>query len=182
MTVGTEFDAAEVDRDIIAQRLQEDVAESKGKVYKHVASSLSTPSIGKSIYHKSPVTCIAQYGTFLYTACKNGVIRQWNISDMSKSAHIRRVENKKVFTGHTDDILSMAISGDGKFLATGGQDKRICVWNTSTMNHLKTFTQHRGPVMVFAHDFQTNNRVSLVVRLQINSTLRVPIEQSNYGH
>ena len=92
LTVGTGFDAAEVDRDIIAQRLQEDVAESKGKVYKHIASSLSTPSIGKPIHHKNPVTCIAQHGTFLYTACKNGVIQQWNISDMSNSAHIGRVE------------------------------------------------------------------------------------------
>ena len=153
LTVGTEFDAAEVDRDIIAQRLQEDVAESKGKVYKHIASSLSAPSIGKQIHHKNPVTCIVQHGTYLYTACKNGIIQQWNISDMSKLAHIGRVENKKVFTGHTDDILSMAISGDGKFLATGGKDKRICIWNTSTMDHLKTFTQHRGPVMVFTHKY-----------------------------
>ena len=42
----------------------------------------------------------------------------------------------------------MAIGGDEKRLATGGSDKRICIWDTSTMTHLKTFTQHRGPVMV----------------------------------
>jgi WD40 repeat protein len=63
-------------------------------------------------------------------------------------AYIGREKDKKVFTGHFDDILSMTISGDGKFLATGGSDKRICIWQTSTMAHLKTFTQHRGPVMV----------------------------------
>ena len=96
---------------------------------------------------------------------------------MSKSAHIGRLENKKLFTGHTDDILSMAISGDGKFLVTGGNDKRICVWDTSTMNHLKTFTQHRGPVMVFAHNSHVNIRVSLVVCPRINSILPAPIEQ-----
>lgn len=154
MTGGTGFDAAEVDRDIIAQRLQEDVAESKGKVYKHIASSLSTPSIGKQIHHKNPVTCVAQYGIYLYTGCKNGIIEQWNITDThhpTRVARTGRVKDKKVFTGHIDDILSIAISGDGKFLATGGKDKRICIWQTSTMIHQKTFTQHRGPIMVYPH-------------------------------
>jgi ribosomal RNA-processing protein 9 len=159
LTVATGFDAAEVDRDIIAQRLQEDVAESKGKVYKHIASSLSSPSIGKQIHHKSPVTCISQYGMYLYTACKNGIIEKWNVSEShhpKRVARIAREKDKKVFTGHTDDVLAMTISGDGKFLATGGKDKRICVWETSTMNHLKTFTQHRGPIMVLSQQFSTN--------------------------
>jgi WD40 repeat protein len=47
----------------------------------------------------------------------------------------------------------MTIGGDGKRLATGGTDKRICIWDTSTMTHLKTFTQHRGPVMVLSFKF-----------------------------
>ena len=62
---------------------------------------------------------------------------------------VRRVRDKKDFKGHLDDVLCMAISSDGGRLATGGSDKRICVWSTHSMEHLKTFTQHRGPVMVF---------------------------------
>ena len=178
MSIDTGFDAAEVDRDIIAERLQQDVAESKGKVYKYIATSLSISLIGKPIHHKNPVTCVAQHGEYLYTACKNAVIEQWDmkyIHNPTRIAHINRVEDKKVFTGHTDNILSMAISGDGKFLATGGNDKRICVWNTSTMTHLKTFTQHRGPVIVPLHTFHTDLRVLHAAYQRINSILPAPI-------
>jgi ribosomal RNA-processing protein 9 len=144
-----EFDAEEIDQDIIAQRLQEDVAESKGRVFKHIGAKLSLSTIGKPIPHHHPVTCIAQHGTHVYTGSKGGIIEKWSIEKKpEKLAHIDRLRNKKDFSRHLDDILSLAISGDGKFLATGGQDKRICIWNTTTMTHLKTFTQHRGPVMV----------------------------------
>ena len=152
MIVGTDYDAAEIDRDIIAQRLKEDVAETKGKVYKHVANSLTLRSVARPIYHKNPVTCVAVYESCLYTTSKNGVIEKWDIKDFRDSVRltqINRQRDKKNFAGHTGDILSLAISGDGKFLATGGADKRICVWETSSMGHLKTFTQHRGPVMVY---------------------------------
>src|SRR6202020_1110994 len=100
---------------------------------------------------KNPVTCVTQYGTSFYVGCKNGVIEKWDMKDIQhpvRLEHIKREKNKKIFTAHTDDILSMAISGDGKLLATGGVDKRICIWETTTMKHVKSFTQHRGAVMV----------------------------------
>jgi ribosomal RNA-processing protein 9 len=120
-------------------------------VYKHIASSLTIRSIGKQIHHKNPVTCVTHYGNYFYTGCKNGIVEKWDITDIlhpQRLAHINRLKTKKDFSGHTDDVLSIAISGEGKFLATGGSDKRICIWETSTMKHLKTFTQHRGAVMV----------------------------------
>lgn len=150
--LGAEYDAAEIDRDIIAQRLQEDVAEAKGKVYKHIACSLSLRSIEKPVYHKEVVTGVIQYGTHFYTTCKNGIIEKWDMKDirsLRRIARIVRVKDKRVLTGHTDDVLCLTISGDGKYLATGGKDKRICIWDASTVGHLKTFTQHRGAVMVF---------------------------------
>jgi ribosomal RNA-processing protein 9 len=44
-----EFDAEEIDQDIIAQRLKEDVAESKGRVYKHIGTKVSLANIDKPI-------------------------------------------------------------------------------------------------------------------------------------
>ena len=151
--VGGEFDAAEVDREIISQRLQQDIAETKGKVYKHIAATLSlsdSPKSRRIVQVKNPVTCVAQYKNSIYLGCKNGVIEKWDISSERavRVEQVRRVKDKKVFGGHLDDVLCMAISGDGGEIATGGSDKRICVWSTEGMKHLKTFTQHRGPVMV----------------------------------
>ena len=148
--LATEFDAEDIDRDIIAQRLQEDVAESKGKVYKHIASKLFLSTIGKPIHHRHPVACVAQHAANFYTGSKDGVIEKWSIKDNKpvRLVRIDRQRNKNDLSGHLDDVLSLAISGDGKFLATAGKDKRICIWDTASMNHLKTFTQHRGPVMV----------------------------------
>jgi WD40 repeat protein len=90
--------------------------------------------------------------------------------------HINRLKNKKDFAGHTDDVLSIAISGDGKILATGGSDKRICIWETSTMKHLKTFTQHRGPVMVLTPCIVLISRALHADYLQINFTPQALIE------
>jgi WD40 repeat protein len=120
-------------------------------MYKHIASSLSLPIINKRIPQRRPVTCVSHKGSRLYVSCKEGIIEAWDITEVdqpSKLFQISRRKDKKALDGHLDDILSMTISGDGKFLATGGTDKRICVWDTDTMTHLKTFTQHRGPVMV----------------------------------
>jgi len=139
-----------VDREIISQRLREDIAETKGKVYKHIAMSLSLKPDRRVIRTKNAVTSVVQYGRNAFIGCKNGVIEKWDVSDRKaeRKEQVRRVKDKKNFHGHVDDVLCLAISGDGKVVASGGMDKRICVWETEGMQHLKTFTQHRGPVMV----------------------------------
>jgi len=46
--------------------------------------------------------------------------------------------------GHTDQVLSLALSGDGKFLASAGRDKRLCVWDVEKGEYVKTFSGHLG--------------------------------------
>jgi WD40 repeat protein len=151
LIVGGEFDAAEVDREIISQRLQQDIAESKGKVYKHLATTLvlNKSAIKLLIATKNPVTCVAESNKTVFLGCKNGIIEKWDIDGKPvRTGLVRRVKGKRAFGGHADDVLCMALGGNGKVVATGGRDKRICVWETETMRLLKTFTQHRGSVLV----------------------------------
>lgn len=158
-----------MDKDIIAERLKEDVAEMKGKVYKHIADSLALRIAHKPILHKYPVTSVCVHGENMYTGCKDGVIEKWDLSDSrrpKKVAHVPRAKDKKVFKGHMKDVLCLAISSDGKRLASGGGDKRICVWDTAAMTPLKTFTQHRGPIMVCPQSMLLMFRVLLVVHQQ----------------
>ena len=42
--------------------------------------------------------------------------------------------------------MCVAASQDGKFVATGGQDTRIVVWDTDLLKALKVFKFHRGAV------------------------------------
>ncbi|MCO5565269.1 hypothetical protein L7F22_018942 [Adiantum nelumboides] len=52
-------------------------------------------------------------------------------------------------SGHTDEIWSLTSSQDGKFLATGGKDRRICIWatksiETSSKDELTSFVKSLG--------------------------------------
>ena len=48
--------------------------------------------------------------------------------------------------GHTGAILSVAVSPSGKFVATGGADRKLIFWDAATLRPLKTFMQHRDAV------------------------------------
>lgn len=61
---------------------------------------------------------------FFFVACKGGVIKQ--IQTGGKNLEIM------TFTGHTDDVNSIEISPDGKFLASASNDKSIIIWDIST--------------------------------------------------
>ena len=50
--------------------------------------------------------------------------------------------NQEVIKGHTDEVLSLALSGDEKLLASAGRDRRVCVWDTETCEWVKAFSGH----------------------------------------
>src|SRR5206468_3020620 len=50
----------------------------------------------------------------------SGEIQQWNVAD----GHLIRT-----IAGHKDAIYSLALSPDGKLLATGSYDQKIKLWN-----------------------------------------------------
>lgn len=47
---------------------------------------------------------------------------------------------------HTSSILTVVASSDGRFVATGGADKRLIIWSASDLKPLRVFTQHRDAV------------------------------------
>jgi len=54
----------------------------------------------------------------------------------------------KNFDGHTEDILCLALSFDGQYLASGGKDKVINIWSVKEDKHIVKFTQHRDAISV----------------------------------
>ncbi|BGP16566.1 hypothetical protein JCM10213_000522 [Rhodosporidiobolus nylandii] len=177
------FDAADLDRDIIADRLQQDVLEHTGKLHLNVASTLQLPVPSSSIFHTpakghrgSVTSAVASHdGRWLYTSSKDGAVLKYDLSAVTSApssstsssepprisrvayfkkapseSQLRKAEQKgKAFAvaaaaaadkgkgkeqlpeGHTDEILDLAISNDGKILASAGRDKVIGCWDVS---------------------------------------------------
>lgn len=61
---------------------------------------------------------------------------------------------------HTKQILCVAASQDGKFVATGGADKKLIVWDAETLKPLKVFPQHRDSVVSLGFRRGTNQLFS----------------------
>jgi len=56
-------------------------------------------------------------------------------------------KKKKGHTGHKNAVLCLALTKDGKYLASGSKDNTIRVWNTTEDKLIDTFTGHRDAVV-----------------------------------
>lgn len=64
------------------------------------------------------------------------------------------------FDHHTAAILTVAASGSGKFVATGGVDRRLIIWSATDLTPLKVFSQHRDAITSLAFRRGTNQLYS----------------------
>ncbi|KAG0179415.1 hypothetical protein DFQ29_002136 [Apophysomyces sp. BC1021] len=148
------FDAADLDRDLIAERLKKDADEVAGRLHRRVAdtfdfSALDPETIKSCRGHQLAVTAVAlsDNGAVFYTGSKDGSIIKWDTNSMKK-LHTFPGGRKGVkdYVGHTDHILSLAISSDNQYLASGGRDKLINIWSVKDNAHVVAFTQHKDAI------------------------------------
>lgn len=179
------FDAEDVDRDLIAERMQEDVAENKGKVYRKLAGELLFERASHTIFrwNSQNVTSIATCAPYAYTVSKDMFLVKWKLQDLpqyqwpqttkkkpkkppappkkkpqriASSRGDTRKTTDKTYQGHTGPILKVAASQDGKFVVTAGADRRMVVHDAETLKPIRAFTQHRDAVTGLAFRRGTN--------------------------
>jgi WD40 repeat protein len=77
----------------------------------------------------------------------NGTIRLWDID----GKELFRVE------GHNGPVISLAFAPNGPWLASGGDDKTIRLWDLNQRKEIAILGGHQGPVMTlaFSSDGQT---------------------------
>ncbi|OCH84561.1 WD40 repeat-like protein [Obba rivulosa] len=158
-----EFDAAEIDKEIIATRLKQDVLEHSGKVHLFVADSYDVahaPTLRAKGGHRFSLTSAvaATDARWLFTAGKDGAIVKWDLRT-GKKLHVfhkvRPAQDKgkgraEDPQGHTDEIWALALSPDGKHLVSGGRDRRVGVWDVEKDEWVRGFGGHRDAISALA--------------------------------
>ncbi|CAE6439890.1 unnamed protein product [Rhizoctonia solani] len=168
---GDEIDAAEIDKELLASRLKQDTLQHSGKVSLFIAGKLDTSSPVPHYTRRQrlPVTAAvaSDDGSILYTGSKDGSITKWSLqtaTHLSTYAKIpshtlpmtgkgkgkgRRVAGTDI-EGHIDEVLALAISFDGRYLASGGRDRRILVWDVKEDKFVKAFEGHKDAITALA--------------------------------
>lgn len=183
------FDAADIDRDLIAERLQEDVAETKGRVYRQLASELALDAASRTLFrtNTNTVTSVAACAPYFYTTTKDAYLHKWRAQDLPQHQFPQTTRRKpkkapapprkrpdleswirgntkksedRDYQRHVGQILAVAASPDGKFVVTGGADRRLIIYDAETLKPLKVFTHHRDAVTGLAFRRGTNQLYS----------------------
>lgn len=181
------FDAGDMDRDIIATRLKQNVAEQQGRVYRFIGDKLllseskhSFTRVGEK--NLNGISCYqpdfskfhfeeGQIGTknkgkiFAYTVSKDLQLTKYDVTDFTKRPQKMKYVRggsrympesthgfENVSLGHYDEILTVAASPDGKYVVTGGRDKKLIIWSTESLAPVKVIPtkDRRGTVLSLA--------------------------------
>ncbi|NWS61195.1 U3IP2 protein, partial [Chunga burmeisteri] len=102
--------------------------------------------------HQLPVTClvISPDDKVIFSASKDGSLIKckWEVESGKRLCVVPggKKGTEERHMGHASHILCMAISSDGKYLATGDRNKLIMIWDAATCKRLHIFTGHRDAV------------------------------------
>ncbi|NXU29717.1 U3IP2 protein, partial [Thalassarche chlororhynchos] len=102
--------------------------------------------------HQLPITClvISPDDRFLFSASKDGSLIKckWEVEGGKRLCVVPggRKGTEEQHMGHASHVLCMAISSDGKYLATGDRNELIAIWDADTCERLHIFTGHHDAV------------------------------------
>lgn len=109
--------------------------------------------------HRLPLTAstLSEDGLMLFSSSKDGSIIKWDMLTGRRLATFPKLRAPATskgkgradkVEGHTDEVLGIAVSSDGRWLASGGKDRRVVVWDAREMKWVKSFTGHKDGVTV----------------------------------
>ncbi|TXT04972.1 hypothetical protein VHUM_03792 [Vanrija humicola] len=114
-----DFDAAEIDKELIASRLRQEVDEAEGRIHRFISAAEATGSRFASTQHVPTGVAMTATGE-VYVSTKNRSVLRFDRSTL-KSSRLPGSEHKGA-------VYAVAASEDGKWVVTGGADKLVGVW------------------------------------------------------
>ncbi|KAK4782407.1 hypothetical protein SAY86_016509 [Trapa natans] len=147
---------------LVSKYLMQEQLEESGRVRRLIASRVEKPSPSEQfnvlVKHKQSVTAVSLSDDDLkgFSASKDGTILQWDVNSgkgekyLWPSEEILRSHGTRdpqgQATKQSKQVLALAVSSDGRYLASGGLDRHVHLWDTRTREHVQAFPGHRGPV------------------------------------
>ena len=161
--------------DRLANKLAEEANEASGRHFREIADLVKpTPRPILGTYfskkaHKQSVTglCLTADDRKAYSVSKDGAIVEWDVETGARERFprcpiITEKEMREKGGGGpmappksgAGVILSVACAGERNIVVTGGNDKRIHVWDTRQKKIVTSFAGHRGAVtgLTFRHN------------------------------
>ncbi|KAJ0818260.1 putative transcription factor WD40-like family [Helianthus annuus] len=151
------------DRDsMVAKLLQAKQLEDSGRIRRLIASRVQKPKTTEGfrfqVKHRQSVTAVAlsEDDSKGFSASKDGYIVHWDVDTGKTETYVWPSEEVLKSHGAKDPqgrvkkrskhVLALAVSSDGRYLASGGFDRHIHLWDTRTREHIQAFPGHKGPV------------------------------------
>ncbi|XP_054776702.1 U3 snoRNP-associated protein-like YAO isoform X3 [Prosopis cineraria] len=147
---------------LIAQKLIQEQQEESGRVRRALASRVKQKGTSGEfrllVKHRQSVTAVALAEDDMkgFSASKDGTIMHWDLNSGKSekyqwpSDEVMRSHGMKEPQGrarnHSKHVLALAVSSDSRYLATGGLDRHVHLWDTRTREHVQAFQGHKGPV------------------------------------
>jgi hypothetical protein len=144
---------------------------------------------------------VSEDGSALYTASKDGSITHFSLRTGACLQTIVKVRlpagdrkgKRRADTsieGHVDEIWTLALSGDGRTLASGGKDKVVGVWEVGEVDSngkgkgkwRAGFGGHRDGITVRPSPFHLRRRLMVLRRWRSGEERRRYIPVLSTGH
>jgi WD40 repeat protein len=127
--------------------------EKKGRGGSHLVFDLNDTCEAEADDKSKRVHVIRFHGRRLYAGTKNGRVYEVDLSDLpSENSAVERptfreISAQREVSGkasgavpcHQGSVFAIAVSPDGKRLATGGTDRNVHVWRLPALDHVDTF-------------------------------------------
>ncbi|VDN07123.1 unnamed protein product [Thelazia callipaeda] len=131
----------------IIHRLRDDALSKVTTLHRRVADEVQlTDSAVQYKAHRFSTVAVAFScdGRYVVSCSKNATIAKYDLEEGKIVATVKH--RKKDDTSHQGQIFCIAVSCNDRYLATGGSDKIIRVWNFSDLQHVKNLTGHTNVV------------------------------------